>query len=333
MTEYKVNLQMFNGDAGAGAAPATGDAGAADIQPGVLEDGTQVDSRLAARMRKQEERRKARGQSPLYNQKPGKAEVDNGAKEAQQPAEEKPAEEVEDREARWNSLKKGDMKDLWGRDIQAAISDRFKNQADANDRLNKLTPALNILAKQRGIEEGDFDALSESILNDDSMIEDEADAAGMTVSAYRTMQQIKQQNEEYQRREAQSLEEQRFQAHIQKLVQQGEELKKQFPDFDLRTELANDAFRRMTSPEGGLSVEDAYYAIHHRELAPQAMAYGIQRAKEQISKTLQSNQRRPTEGAVTGGQAANFQIDPKSLSRKEREELIRRARLGEKIEF
>ena len=73
MTKYKLNLRMFNGDGGAGAPPAagSGEAGiAADNAPVVLEDGTQVDNRLAARMKKQEERRKARGQAPLYQQAP-----------------------------------------------------------------------------------------------------------------------------------------------------------------------------------------------------------------------------------------------------------------------
>jgi len=50
--------------------------------------------------------------------------------------------------------------------------------------------------------------------------------------------------------------------HIEGLRQEGEELKKTFPNFDLQNELQNPVFRRMTAPGSGLTVADAYYAVH-----------------------------------------------------------------------
>jgi hypothetical protein len=97
-------------------------------------------------------------------------------------------------------------------------------------------------------------------------------------------------------------------------------------------ELKNETFRRLTAPNSGLSVKDAFYAIHHDQLEPQAMAYGIQRATQQISQTLQANRSRPTEGALQkGAQASDIAIDARSMTREQRQQLIERARRGEKI--
>ena len=72
MALNRMNLQLFEGDgAGAGAAPAAGPAGegggneAAVVTPGVLDDGTEVDARLAARMEEQARKRKSRGEAPV----------------------------------------------------------------------------------------------------------------------------------------------------------------------------------------------------------------------------------------------------------------------------
>ena len=71
-----------------------------------------------------------------------------------------------------------------------------KEAEDAQAVLDKLMPAINALAKQRGIEEGNLDAFVENVQQDDSLIEDAAAEAGMTVESYRTMEQLRQENSE-----------------------------------------------------------------------------------------------------------------------------------------
>ena len=138
---------------------------------------------------------------------------------------------------------------------------------------------------------------------------------------------------EYQAEKQASQREEALRMHYAKLTQQAEALKTRIPGFDLAAELQNDTFLRLTSPEGGLDVETAYYAIHHREMEPHAMAYGIQKAQEQIAQTIQANRARPAEGALKSGQATNFQIDPRTMTKAQRQDLIRRARRGERIEL
>ena len=60
---------------------------------------------------------------------------------------------------------------------------------------------------------------------------------------------------------------------------------------------------------------------------------GVNQAKKQISRSLQANAGRPVEGAMQNTAAANIAIDPRNMSRAQREELKRQARLGNKVVF
>ena len=208
-----------------------------------------MDDRLAARMKEQARKRKARGE----------ADVQIAPQKAQQ-AEAQPQEQTEPSlEDQWKELKKGKFKELYSRDVRDSIQDRFKNQQDAGQQLNALEPGLKVLRERAGVETNE--ELMKHILDDDSLYEEAANEAGMTVSAYKTMMQIKAQNEEYQRKEQQAEEERQLQEHYRDLSMQAEELKKIYPGFDLQAELENPKFFRMTMPGSGLSVSDAYYAV------------------------------------------------------------------------
>jgi len=330
MAYFTMNLKLFEGGAaGAGAAPAAGPAGegggneAAVVTEGVLEDGTQMDARLAARMEKQAQKRKSRGEEPAMPaaQKAAIMQQENAPEQAEMSLDDQ-----------WAEAKKK-FKDQYGRDVKAAVDDRFKNQKDANETLAKLQPALQVLAAKLGLDENDTDGLVDLILDDDSLYEEDAEKAGMTVEGYKNFLAMEEENKQLKEREAKEQEQIMFEQHIRKLAMQGEEMKKTFPDFDLRKEMENETFRRLTAPNSGLDVRTAYFAVHHAELEPQAMAYGIRRAQQQMSQTLQANRARPVEGAMKKGQPADVAIDPRSMSREERQRLIERTRRGEKIIF
>ena len=330
MTELKMNLHLFEGDGGAGAAPAAGGEGgqAAVVGPGTLEDGTEVDARLAARMEAQAQRRRARGQEPA---RPAKmAAKPQGAAAQPNPAEGQ-GQQQPSLDDEWNELRRGKFKDQYSRDVQSAIQERFKNQQAQSETLAKLQPMLSALAKQKGVEDGDYESLSKAILDDDSLYEEEADAAGMTVERYKLMKQLENENAQLKAREQQERENMALRQHFQKLTAEAEQLKQTYPGFDLMKEMQNPKFRKLTGPNSGLTVADAYYAIHHAELEPQAMAYGIQRAQAQISKTLQANAQRPSEGASQNRAPAGVTVSPRQMSRRQRLELIERSRRGEEI--
>ena len=105
-------------------------------------------------------------------------------------------------------------------------------------------------------------------------------------------------------------------------------MKEKFPGFDLRAELQNPAFVRMTQPGSGLSVEDAYYAIHRAEIE-RARA---EQYREQTAKAVAANRNRPNEGGAKGGSVAQgVSVDWRHATKEQREEMKRRIRSGERI--
>ena len=160
------------------------------------------------------------------------------------------------------------------RELERLIRERVKSFAQARDSLKTLQPALELLARSYGqnVENGlDFEALAQAVQED---------------GRYRTA--------------AQADTERQFRAHVGKLVRQAEELKQTIPDFDLKRELSDEKFRRFTSPEIGMSVKDAYYALHYDELRQAESALIAQRAEREIANKIAAGQLRPREG---GGRA------------------------------
>jgi hypothetical protein len=334
--KYQLNLQRFTEMGEAAAEPAVNEATApaaenADtpvISEGeTLPTGEKASKQVAAAMNQQMKRhpelRKVYGQGRTQ----GKAAQEAPANPEGQTAE-KTIEE------RWEEAKKGEFADLYGRDVQSAIQDRFKNQQDIGQQLNALEPMLKVFRDRAGVKTNE--ELIQHVMDDDSLYEDEANEAGMTVQAYRQFREMQEQRDRLQRQQEQAFEQQQIRNHVMKLEKQAEEFKQQFPDFDLWKTLKEDeTFKRLTSPSVGLSVKDAYFAIHHDELAPQMMAYGMERAKQQMGQTLQAQRRRPAEGAMKaqGQAAADIKVDPRKLSRPERNRLYEMIHKGKQVSF
>lgn len=111
----------------------------------------------------------------------------------------------------------------------------------------------------------------------------------------------------------------RFLRHFQSLEHQGQQLRQQgIPDFDLRKELQNPVFARMTAPGSGVSVADAYYAVHRAELQAAAMEAAV--------NAVRSGSRRPRESGLEGQAATVTSFDYRRASREQREELKRQIR-------
>ena len=339
MEYYAMNLQLFT-EGEAAAAPAGGGAetgtaaegtAAPEITAGQeLANGTQVSPQVAAAMNRQMKRHPELRK--VYGKGAGQAQP--AAQPVQQPQAEAAAQpEGEDPDSRWEALRKGEFKEQYSRDVQNAIRERFKNQEDANAKLTAMQPMLDALMKKAGAES--VEELQALIMDDDSLYEEEAEAMGMPVEAYKNFKKLQEEHDQLLAQQQKSREQEQMRQHIAKIAQQGEELKKIFPNFDLRTEMQNETFRRLTSPSVGLNVQDAYYAIHHNELGPQMMAYGMQRAQQQMGQTIQAQAQRPAEGAMRnqGQSAADVRLNPATMTRKEREAIKRRVRLGEKVSF
>ena len=101
--------------------------------------------------------------------------------------------------------------------------------------------------------------------------------------------------------------------HYHRLLAQGEALRQRMPDFDVGKALADPAFLRLTAPGVGLSVEDAWYALHRKELQQQTAL--------QISNGIRSGSIRPGENGMAAQGAAVTTFDYRNASREQREAL------------
>lgn len=225
----------------------------------------------------------------------------------------------------------------YNKQIQTLMQQRLRKTNTQVEAMDKLGPALEMLMNKHGIDPAkpDYEALSKAILDDDSLYEKQAMELNVDNDVAKRYTQMSMELQRRQRSEQQTLEMQRNQQHITRLEQQGQQLKAVFPGFDLRQELQNPAFARMTSPEIGLSVEDAYYAVHRKDIqAAQAQVIASQTA-QQISSSIQANARRPDESGSSGQAPSVTQFNYKNATKAEREALKKRIRdagaRGEKV--
>lgn len=228
----------------------------------------------------------------------------------------------------------------YNKSMQNTLRARLKDSQAAQEKLNKLAPALELIGRSLNIDASDIskldvDKLVEAITQDKKLYEDKASEMGVPVEAAMRIDQLEREKAARDRQEAQNLETQRIQQHLSKLQQQGEELKKMFPSFNLDQELQNPVFFRMTSPNVGISVQDAYYAVHRDEIQRASMQATAQRVSEKMSNSIQSGMRRPVENGAQTQPASVSSFDYRNATRAQREELKkqiqRAAARGEKI--
>lgn len=252
---------------------------------------------------------------------------------AQQPpqpqAQQAPAETWEDVKKRYKAE--------YGADVKAAVDDRFRNQADLSGRLNSAMQVLASIAPFYGInpdEAGniDLEKLTKAVQDDNHFYEQSALDKGIPVETEKHIRQLEMQEKQRQMEARRSLEQERLRAHLGNLRQQEAELKQEFPDFDLMTEVQNNpAFARMTAPDGGLTVRQAYMAIHGDELMHRQAQATEERTKQNMSRAIQAGAMRPQENGMTGTGGGIQSIDPLHMTREQRMEIRRRVQAGEKI--
>ena len=214
----------------------------------------------------------------------------------------------------------------YNKQMQATIKSRLKNAGMAEETLAKMAPALEVLARKHGQDPSnpDYDALAKAINDDDAYYEDKALELGVSLETAKHIDQEERDKARQKKIEERTLEEQRIRNHFASMEQQGEALKKVFPKFDLRTELQNPVFARMTAPGTGImSVEDAYRAVHRKEIEAAQSQVIAQRTAEKISNSIQAGSRRPDENGTSGQSASVTTFDYSKASKEQREALKR----------
>lgn len=207
--------------------------------------------------------------------------------------------------------------------MQRTMSERVKRAArESSETMQALSPALELIARKYGIkanEDGsyDFKAITDAVTNDDSYYEDKANSLGVDVETAKHIAQLEAESERNAALRQKQERDQQLREHFMKMQQQASDVQNILPGFDLQQAINDPVFVRLTSPEGGLSVKQAVYALYGDKIQEQAVNAVAQRAKLDVANSIRSGVRpRENGGSATG--PVNALPDLKSMKREDR---------------
>lgn len=234
----------------------------------------------------------------------------------------------------FEELIKGEYKADFDARVQDIIRSRFKQNGEMEERLNALNPLLEGLGRLHNVDPTDVQQLTDIVLNNDSLYEEEAMERGMSVEALKAVKQMERENETLKQREQQSIAETRMREHFDNLARQADEAKQLYPGLDLMAEMQNPTFARLTAPGVGVDVRTAYEVVHREQLRGAEMQFAAQKSAERMANAVRANGMRPAENGMNSQQTASpVKTDPRTLTKADRAEIKRRVANGEKIIF
>lgn len=169
------------------------------------------------------------------------------------------------------------------------------------------------------------------VQNDKKLYEEEALEAGMKVEDYMKLKQAQRIIDQNERNEANRELEERISAHVQRLSDEAEQVKAEYPNFDIEAELQNEKFRRLVDPPelggSGISVQDAFFAVHRKEILNSYAKNAVSQAQTQVANSIAANKARPAENGLSKSTPTTIKDDPSKLKledfRRIREEYLR----------
>lgn len=354
--EKMVNLQLFAegcGDGGAAAAAASAADAAQEVQEPALrpaEERLARRSGVLKRSSREEGSPSQSAQSAASSPEGGalgseeKSELDEEAAENQNEVEGKDGEEKgegktkspEERRKAFGELLRGEYADLTEELMQNAVTEATR-RLEASPAMKGLMQALQ---EKYGTDANDLVALTEAVRNgavkDDAYYEKLAMEKGVSTRTARELDKLESQNKHLteQQQMIQQMERQRVQqARIAELQagwdREAEQLKAQYPDFNMAEVLANPEVEKMM--RSGVSMTNAYRSAYFDHILKQQQAATAQQVEQGVVNRMQQRNARPGENGTRPGSAVQTKIDVSHMSRKEMEEMEKRVMRGEVI--
>lgn len=354
--EKMVNLQLFAegcGDGGAAAAAASAADAAQEVQEPALrpaEERLARRSGVLKRSSREEGSPSQSAQSAASSPEGGalgseeKSELDEEAAENQNEAEGKDGEEKgegktkspEERRKAFGELLRGEYADLTEELMQNAVTEATR-RLEASPAMKGLMQALQ---EKYGTDANDLVALTEAVRNgavkDDAYYEKLAMEKGVSTRTARELDKLESQNKQLteQQQLIRQMERQREQqARIAELQagwdREAEQLKAQYPDFNMAEVLANPEVEKMM--RSGVSMTNAYRSAYFDHILKQQQAATAQQVEQGVVNRMQQRNARPGENGTRPGGAVQTKIDVSHMSRKEMEEMEKRVMRGEVI--
>lgn len=339
MVDGKMNLQYFAEGGGDG-----GDAGegGAEAAPAVQEPALRpAQERLARRSGALRSKASPAEQPPQLRGQPEAEPLAAPPKgvpdaEKEKPQEQKAEKTPEEKRKAFGELVRGEYSDIFNEVMQQAII-KAGEAVHADPKAAALRQALS---EAYGEDGEDVDGLIEAVKNgkvkDDAYYEELAQQRGVSVKTARELDKmesdLRRANDQNAKLQAAQQEAARQRRAAQIRAQwdaQAAQLKAQYPDFDLGEVLANEQVGELM--RRGVSLPDAYRAAYFDHIMEQATARTAQTVEQGVTARIQQRAARPGENGTRPGGAVTTKFDISNTTRRQREELERRARRGEKI--
>ena len=212
--------------------------------------------------------------------------------------------------------------------VVKAAKEKLKTSAEG---LEKLAPAIQLIAKKYGVDASDYDAVSKAVVDDDAYYEERAMELGVTTDVAKQLDKSEKMMRAAEEQQQKFINEQKLMEHIGKLNRQAIELQQKYPDFNLGKELNNPTFARLTAPDLNLPLEDAYELVHREEIKENIRQAALKASIQQVSNAVQSNKNRPNDGVSKSSNASVQTFNYQNATKAQREALKARIRSGEKI--
>lgn len=338
MVDGKMNLQLFADSDGGAAAGEGGVQAAPAVQEPALRPAQERLARRSGSLRgkasQTEQPPQLRGQpeaEPLAAPPKGAPDA-----EKEKPQEQKAEKTPEEKRKAFGELVRGEYSDIFNEVMQQAII-KAGEAVHADPKAAALRQALS---EAYGVDGEDVDGLIEAVKNgkvkDDAYYEELAQQRGVSVKTARELDKMESdlrrandQNEKLQAAQQEAARQRRAAQIRAQWETQAAQLKAQYPDFDLGEVLANEQVGELM--RRGVSLPDAYRAAYFDHIMEQATARTAQTVEQGVTARIQQRAARPGENGTRPGGAVTTKFDISNTTRRQREELERRARRGEKI--
>lgn len=234
----------------------------------------------------------------------------------------------------FQELTKGKYKDAYDKDFQQRFQklfdQRFKGVKADQERLSSYQPIIDTLSARYGITDGDMGKLNQAIESDQSLWEEAAEEAGLTVEQYRRVQRMEIENQRLKAAQRETIQHQMAQQQMQVWQGQIQQVQQSYPDFNLEAEMQNPAFQAML--RAGASIQNAYEATHIDQIKAALAQQTAKSTEKKVTDNIRKKGMRPQEvGGAQPGVPLN--ADLKNSTAKQRAEWAARAERGEQITF
>ena len=200
--------------------------------------------------------------------------------------------------------------------IKKIIGDRLKKYKGIEESFEKHKATLGIVAEKYGInldDENAFDVLNERIEADDSYYENYAMEHDISTEEARRIVNMERKAAKFDAMEEERAKQEQNRQRMLILTQNAEKTKKQFPDFDLETEMQDERFRRLCAATNG-DTTAAYINCHWNEILPATVQMASRKIQSQTAQAVASNQARPIENGLSSQAPSVVQRDFSNMS-------------------